>query len=218
LLLNREQVWTRALLIASVALLHWMLFFAVMHNHHEATAASGAPMFGPVVSQVWRDIRQRPMTSRDWTTEASLNNLSAPAQRWVFPPIDIWPSRHQPTELTDFTPVTAAEPVESETDSAQKDRISHPRSSDERTKLRMSRWSRPLYSVQRALDGQKGAVSIELEIDATGTVNHASLVESSGFNQLDRATLRVAQTWRFAPPLWNGAPVPVRARIQIRYN
>jgi TonB family protein len=205
-------------LIASVVLLHLMLSLAVMRNHHEATSASGPPMFGPVVSQVWRDIRQHPMTSREWTTEVSLNNLSAPAQRWLFPPIDIWPSLHQPTELTDFTPVTAAEPVESETARAKKNRTSPQRSRDERTKLRMTRWSRPRYSAQQALDGQKGAVSIELEIDETGTVNHASLVESSGFNELDRATLQVAHTWRFAPPVWNGAPVPVRARIQIRYN
>ena len=55
--------------------------------------------------------------------------------------------------------------------------------------------------------GEEGKLVLRVELDESGHVNTASVVESSSYKRLDEAALAVVKTWRCNPSLRNGQPV-----------
>jgi protein TonB len=55
--------------------------------------------------------------------------------------------------------------------------------------------------------GEEGKLVLRVELDESGHVNTASVVESSSYKRLDEAALNVVKTWRCNPSLRNGQPV-----------
>jgi protein TonB len=66
--------------------------------------------------------------------------------------------------------------------------------------------------------GWEGVVYVGLSVLADGTVEEASLRQSSGFAVLDQAAVEVARQSRFTPPQSLGLPVPLRGRIEYRFQ
>lgn len=66
--------------------------------------------------------------------------------------------------------------------------------------------------------GEEGTPVVGVVISADGTVTSARLEESSGYDRLDRAALKVAWKWRFLPARdVSGTPISCRKSISIRY-
>lgn len=82
----------------------------------------------------------------------------------------------------------------------------------------MVRWCRPEYRIEQALAGMEGAVVLDLVIDPGGQSIQRTLAQSSGSAELDEATLRAAETWRFAPPSWQSKALEVSGRLEVRFN
>ena len=67
--------------------------------------------------------------------------------------------------------------------------------------------SPPSYpSLSRRL-GEEGKLVLRVELDESGYVSTASVVESSSYKRLDEAALAVVKTWRCNPSLRDGQPV-----------
>lgn len=64
----------------------------------------------------------------------------------------------------------------------------------------------PYPSVSRRL-GEAGRVMLRVELDATGRVVQAQVVDSSGFSRLDAAALAAVRNWRCEPPRRDGRAV-----------
>jgi protein TonB len=64
----------------------------------------------------------------------------------------------------------------------------------------------PYPSVSRRL-GEAGRVVLRVELDATGRVLEAQVVNSSGFARLDAAALAAVRNWRCEPPRRDGQAV-----------
>lgn len=67
--------------------------------------------------------------------------------------------------------------------------------------------SPPNYpAISRRL-GEQGQVKLKVELDETGRVTSARVVESSGFKRLDEAGLNAVKSWRCNPATRDGKPV-----------
>ncbi len=198
----------RAAIVLVLIAGHAALFYGIARPR--ATRSSntgGTPMFGPVVSQVWRAPRGSALAARPPAPSAA-DTSSPPSRHWTFPAIDVWPSAAgwSPT-LTEFTPVTDAQADAPDV-----------RAAPRRQHLRMVRWLRPAYPADLAQAGVEGSVLLDISIDARGQPVATTVDQSSGSAELDRAAVRAASLWRFAPPLWKSRPVAVTCRIEVRFH
>lgn len=69
---------------------------------------------------------------------------------------------------------------------------------------KLSAPSYPQLSRQR---GEEGKVMLRVELDETGRVSLAQVINSSGYKHLDEAALSAVKTWHCNPPRRNGQPV-----------
>lgn len=77
---------------------------------------------------------------------------------------------------------------------------------------------KPDYPPQSLRLGEHGTVLVELETDAAGQVVAARVAAGSGYPRLDAAARDAVLASRCAPHVFNGAPVPTRARAPIAFN
>lgn len=63
-----------------------------------------------------------------------------------------------------------------------------------------------------------GSVRLRMRIDAQGRVSEPSVIESSGFESLDRVAVRVAPRFRFVPALQGGAPVATWIEFPVLFQ
>jgi protein TonB len=194
---------------------HIALFYGASRGHSNTTDANGPPMFGPVVSEFRRAGFQHPMTSKEWSTPLP-DDSDTPSGSWRFAAIDIWPTDRPPIQSTSFTPVSDALPDELAADTVAAEKWA--KSARHRSKLRMTRWARPAYTNQEARDGHQGSVLVSVHVNAQGQPVEQLLLNSSGYPELDAATLQAARLWRFSPPIWRSEPVPVWAQLEVRYH
>jgi protein TonB len=68
--------------------------------------------------------------------------------------------------------------------------------------------------------GEEGTVSCRLHVSASGAVERVEVLESSGYERLDRATQEALRTWRFEPRREDGRAVPctLEHRVQFRFS
>ena len=67
--------------------------------------------------------------------------------------------------------------------------------------------SAPNYPAASRRLGEQGQVKLKVELDETGRVTSARVVESSGFKRLDEAGLSAVKSWRCNPATRDGKPV-----------
>jgi TonB family protein len=196
---------------------HVVLFYGISQTRAPKSSTDGPPMFGPVVSNEWRDLHQRSVTSRRWSGPMQKDQPAPPSRHWKFPPVDIWPSSaSRPATLSGFTPVADAQPDPTDTQTPRDERANKP--PVRLSKLRMVRWLRPEYPLEWAVAGMDGSVLLDQRIDAHGQPVKTTVARGSGSPQLDEAALHAANAWRFAPPLWKSQPVEVSSQIEVRFN
>jgi protein TonB len=66
--------------------------------------------------------------------------------------------------------------------------------------------------------GEQGVVGVRLFINENGEVKTVTVVQSSGYERLDKAALQLASRIRFKPYLINGTPSRVNAGISIKFQ
>ena len=66
--------------------------------------------------------------------------------------------------------------------------------------------------------GEQGVVGVRLFINESGEVKTVTVVQSSGYERLDKAALQLASRIRFKPYLINGTPSRVNAGISIKFQ
>lgn len=76
---------------------------------------------------------------------------------------------------------------------------------------------RPKYPAVARRRGQHGTVFLQVSVLADGNVEHASLMESSGYRSLDRAALKAVRRWQFKPATSLGLPVASRVVVPIDF-
>ncbi len=81
----------------------------------------------------------------------------------------------------------------------------------------------PIFKPEPAYDEQarrmriSGNVMLRIVVDTDGKAKGIGLVRSLGFG-LDEQAVRCIATWRFQPGTKDGAPVPVRANVEINFR
>lgn len=195
---------------------HAVLLRGVIQGYPIAADTNAPPMFGPVVSETPRETLPRYLTSREWSQPSPAVSI-IPSGSWRFATIDVWPTDHSPGKPTSFTPVGEAVPdglPADDTVAVEK----WTKSTSHQSKLRMIGWVRPTYTLQQARAGYEGTVLVSVHLDARGQPVEELLMSSSGFPELDSATLAAAWLWRFAPPMSRSEPISVWAQLTVRYH
>ncbi len=67
--------------------------------------------------------------------------------------------------------------------------------------------ARPAYPALSRRLGEEGKLMLQVELDESGRISKAKVVESSGYPRLDNAALSAVKTWRCRPAMRNGQPV-----------
>ncbi len=66
--------------------------------------------------------------------------------------------------------------------------------------------------------GEQGQVTLRAFIDADGTASRVEVLNSSGFDRLDRAALAAAKDWRYLPGTRAGQPVGMWFNLPVVFE
>jgi len=115
---------------------------------------------------------------------------------------------------TESAPLPAAEPV-----AARPAAVSRaPESAALDAPPRPAAAFRPTYPRSSRLKGEKGIVSLDVDVDAFGAAVRVDVVFSSGFPALDAAAVKAVRAARFTPANKDGRAVPGRLRIPFTFK
>jgi TonB family protein len=67
-------------------------------------------------------------------------------------------------------------------------------------------------------DNEKGAATADFTITAEGTVTGITISKSSGYRDLDQATVRCVSHWKYRPAMKDGVPVPALWRATVNWS
>jgi protein TonB len=76
----------------------------------------------------------------------------------------------------------------------------------------------PVYPIAAAERGQHGAVVLLLHISPAGLTEGVDILRSSGFPALDHAAMDAVWTWRFAPAVKDGQPIPSDMPFRVVFD
>jgi TonB family protein len=77
---------------------------------------------------------------------------------------------------------------------------------------------RPAYPETARREGWEGVVTLEMLVEADGSVSEVVVVRSSGHDCLDESALAAARTWTYEPARLNGKPVAAKVRVPVRFD
>jgi protein TonB len=67
--------------------------------------------------------------------------------------------------------------------------------------------------------GKEGTVTLSISVSASGTVTDATVVKSSGNDELDQAAIQwVKSHWRYKPAIRNGQPAGGTVQANVRFT
>ncbi|WP_394000644.1 energy transducer TonB [Luteimonas sp. WGS1318] len=75
----------------------------------------------------------------------------------------------------------------------------------------------PSYPREAVRAGATGTVIVRVDVDAKGSLQNVSVVESSGHAALDAAAEEAARRWTYTPAMHEGSPAPGHVRIPIDF-
>ncbi|MDR7098497.1 protein TonB [Lysobacter niabensis] len=76
----------------------------------------------------------------------------------------------------------------------------------------------PKYPAQALRNGERGTVTVSVEIGADGVPTDVGVARSSGSRQLDRAAVDAVRRWRFRPAMVDGRPTAGRVQVPISFE
>jgi len=76
----------------------------------------------------------------------------------------------------------------------------------------------PVYPEQAARRGEQGRVLLLAHVGADGSTIAVDVVESSGYDLLDRAAHDAVAKWRFRPAMADGQPVDSEMPVEINFD
>lgn len=123
-------------------------------------------------------------------------------QEYVAPPIEEHEPEPEPEEKTVSEPVVEARPTQMPTG---------PVTLSSELSVSCPDLASPAYPALSRRLGEEGKLVLQVELDETGRIGKAKIVQSSGYSRLDNAALSAVKTWRCRPATRNGQPVPAVA-------
>ncbi|MBD2101194.1 energy transducer TonB [Leptolyngbya sp. FACHB-261] len=76
----------------------------------------------------------------------------------------------------------------------------------------------PPYPAEALRLGQRGRTELMVELDQTGRVVNVSVLQSSGYAELDEAARSTIATWQFSPALSGGIARDCRVMLAVRFE
>lgn len=118
------------------------------------------------------------------------------------PPVEEHEPEPEPEKKTVSEPVIAAKPAQMPTG---------PVTLSSELSVSCPDLASPAYPALSRRLGEEGKLVLQVELDETGRIDKAKIVQSSGYSRLDNAALSAVKTWRCRPATRNGHPVPAVA-------
>lgn len=75
----------------------------------------------------------------------------------------------------------------------------------------------PEYPLQARRNNWEGVTVLKIVIETDGLVREITVLQSSGYEILDRAAVKTVKRWRYRPALVNGVPVARQAQVRIKF-
>ena len=79
-------------------------------------------------------------------------------------------------------------------------------------------WTRPRYPRSAQRRNQQGLVMLEVMVDEGGHAMTVSVIESSGFDALDKSAIAAVQSWSFKPRKRNNTFVQSRVHVPVVFQ
>ena len=79
-------------------------------------------------------------------------------------------------------------------------------------------WTRPRYPRSAQRRNQQGIVMLEVTVDENGTALTISVIESSGFDALDRSAVAAVENWEFKPQKRNNHFVQSLVHVPVAFQ
>jgi TonB family protein len=76
----------------------------------------------------------------------------------------------------------------------------------------------PPYPDSAQLNGEQGAVTVDVQVSSSGQIRKVRLVGSSGFDDLDNAALSGVMAWHFVPAVRDGSTATDWATVKIVFQ
>ncbi len=76
----------------------------------------------------------------------------------------------------------------------------------------------PPYPMIARRNGYQGRVVVRLAVAADGRATGAEVLESSGYDVLDRSAVDTLKDWKLEPALTGGKPVPGSVNVPVRFR
>lgn len=79
-------------------------------------------------------------------------------------------------------------------------------------------WTQPRYPRSAQRRNQQGVVMLEVMVDEDGKALNISVIESSGFDTLDRSAITAVENWEFKPQMRNNHFVQSRVHVPVAFQ
>lgn len=79
-------------------------------------------------------------------------------------------------------------------------------------------WSQPRYPRSAQRRNQQGVVMLEVTVDEDGRALTISVLESSGFDALDKSAIAAVENWEFKPQRRNNLFVQSRVHVPVAFQ
>jgi protein TonB len=215
--LAARDVYSRLLIaVAFSTVLHWSLIYAIAPRPG-AQARPIAPLAARLVPEV---VRAAPINSGKRIAPAAPQALATALR----PPITV-PALPPEVPLVAAAAANGAEPVERREDSAlPKADLPFPVDLQWYEARDLDRYPRalssfdPPYPASAQSDAVRGAVTLLLAIDESGSVHDIIVVSAEPAGYFEAAALASARGAQFAPAEKDGRPVRSKIIVKLRFN
>jgi periplasmic protein TonB len=187
----------RMMIIGSVAMLHVLIVYALVSGMAQKIMQIIPPDLKVRILETNTDTKNVPPPPKPTMVQPQVTQNTMPPPDITIastqqPPITVQPTPPQPPAAT--TPDTTA------------------------TGLAYTHTTPPYPEMARKLTEQ-GTVTLQMTISAQGEVTSATVLQSSGFADLDQAAVSwVQRHWRYKPAMQNGQAVPSQAQAAVKFD
>ena len=104
----------------------------------------------------------------------------------------------EPLDIQEYLPVAAAPPAQMPTG---------PITLSSELSVSCPKLTAPTYPAISRRMGEEGKLVLRVELDESGRIENAKVIDSSGYERLDTAALTAVKSWQCNPSVRNGQPI-----------